>query len=238
MIKNMLIIISLLFVFSCSSPDENIKIISRFGFTFEKIKNKKAVVLPFVLYDGADKGLFNSVYSASYKKYIKDMRFSSPEVAEVMLSNGGVSALFSEIAQESILSNQTKWAKVGKKIGADYLIVFSFDKPNHVRDKGSYRQLSNDSTGRDNDVPTMKKVFTDINIWYLKGSVTVIDVLKAKAVYMLAKETKSGYSRRGASNTGAPSTFRDFFSGLNDEQIPTLKNAIKLFFKGVFNKWS
>ena len=237
MIKRVLIFISILFVISCSSSDENVRVISRYGFSARNFKNAKTVILPFALYLGSDKELFNKAYKASYKKFIKNMRLTSPEIAEVMLSNAGVLSLFSEILSDSILSNQEKWAHIGKKIGAKYLVVFSFDKPKHTRERGSYRQFSETSINRDASVPASKKVYVDINMWYLKGSVTVIDVLKGKAVYMLTKETKSGYSRRSAAGTNTPSTFREFISGLKDEQIPTLQNAIYLFFKGVFKSW-
>lgn len=202
------------------------------------LKKKKAAFLPLILADESYKEKYRQGFMIAYDEYLKERKFLLPHQGESAVSTTGTLSLFQEIRNSAPGENINKWSEIGVKIRAEYLIIVRFLKPDHVKFKNTHREIvyiTDKST--QSELPRQVTVFIDTDMWYQKGEIMIIDVEKKALVYHLKKETKAGYSRRSSRGYG-PSTFREAISSLGSEEIPSLKNVIYLFFKGIFKSWN
>jgi hypothetical protein len=236
--KNYFILIFPLFLLSCSSVDENVKIKIYHNFKTEQLKQGKTVFLPFILIEKDRKESYLRSFNLAYTKYLKGWSLVLPHQGESLLDTSGAAGLFSELEAKHPLVYHSNWVELGEKIKADYLIITLFNKPKHVNIKDEHREtVYQQQPGTEHEVPRSVPIFTEINMWYQKGELIIIDVKNKRVVYSLEKETKSGYSRRSSRGYGA-TTIRETLAKESGKEIPTFSNAIVLFFKTIFEEWN
>ncbi len=224
-------------IISCSSADENVKIKRYYGFNPESMKNEKIVFLPFVLEKPSLKRKYKKAFMLAQDKYLKNRKISFPHQTESMLDARKVYSEFNKAKSLNPLTKPEPFVEIGKKVGYRFIVLMKFNKPKHVKVKRKYRKtrMVYDKQ-KDMDVFRTVNVFVNVNMWFQKGKLYIIDVEKGKCVYFLSKETKSGYNRE-STRSYSPATVRDLIASSGGDSIPTHLNTLVLFFKGVFERW-
>ncbi len=233
-----ILIFAFIILSSCSSADENVKVNTFHGFSPENLKKQKIVFLPYILESPDLKSTYRKAFMRAKDRYIKEWKISYPHQSESMLDAYRIFSAFVKLKKINPLTHAKKFAKIGKKVKYRYLVILKFKKPSHVKLKKMIRKTVW-VYDKENDMrfPQTSNVYINIDMWYQKGEVYIIDSKKRECVYHLSKETKSGY-RRESSRSFLPSTFRELIKSGSDKSIPTHLNAVFLFYKGLFQSWN
>mgnify|MGYP001019206922 CR=1 FL=1 len=230
----LIIIISI--CISCTGND--VRELTFDNFKPTMMKKAKSAFMPLIFYNENNDILYLKNFMTAYEEFLKGWKLIFPHQTYALLDTSSVLSKFNEVSKFEVSQRIQAWVEIGEKIQAQYIIICILQKPNHVTIKKTKREIEyRTERNSTTQIPVTVTSFIDVNIWYLKGDVYIIDVKEKKMVYSFFAESKAGY-RRGSTRGFGITSFTEAIESLSEESEPSLKKAVYFFFKTLFKKWN